>query len=74
MESKEMKMYDGKVYGVKVSDYGIENGYLDYLTLSKIIGDCIFNNTIRRNKLGLCLDRCQTHLKGGMHYGNVCID
>ena len=34
-----MKMYDGKVYGIKVSNYGLENGYLDYLTLSKIVGD-----------------------------------
>jgi hypothetical protein len=47
MESKEIKMYDGRVYGVKVSEYGLKNGYLDYLTLSKIIGDCILNNTVR---------------------------
>lgn len=42
-----MKVYDGKVYGIRVSRYGLENGYLDYLTLSKIVGDCILNNTIR---------------------------
>lgn len=42
-----MKMYDGKVYGIKVSNYGLENGYLDYLTLSKIVGDCILNNYLR---------------------------
>ena len=47
MENKEMRLYEGKVYGVKVSDYGLENGYLDYLTLFKIIGDCILNNTLR---------------------------
>lgn len=41
-----MRVYDGKVYGEKVSDYGLENGYLDYLTLSKIVGDCILNNTL----------------------------
>lgn len=46
MENKEMVLYGDKVYGVKVSDYGLENGYLDYLTLSKIVGDCILNNTI----------------------------
>lgn len=43
---KEIKMYDGKVYGHKVSEYGLENGYLDYYTLSKIVGDCILNNNI----------------------------
>lgn len=44
---RTMKMYDGMVWNVKVSDYGLENGYLDYLTMSKIIGDCILNNTLR---------------------------
>lgn len=43
---KQIKMYDGKVYGFKVSDYGLENGYLDYYTLSKIVGDCILNNSV----------------------------
>lgn len=47
MEGKTMRLYGNKVYGVEVSAYGLENGYLDYLTLSKIIGDCILNNTIR---------------------------
>jgi hypothetical protein len=42
-----MQLYGDKVYGEKVSDYGLENGYLDYLTLSKIVGDCILNNTLR---------------------------
>lgn len=42
-----MRMYNGKVYGEEVSKYGKLNGYLDYLTLSKIIGDCILNNTVR---------------------------
>ena len=42
-----MKVYNGKVYGVVVSDYGLEKGYLDYQTLAGIVGDCILNNTIR---------------------------
>ncbi len=46
MEAKEMKLYGDKVYGEKVSDYGLEHGYLDYNTLAKIVGDCILNNTI----------------------------
>ncbi len=42
-----IKVYDGKVYGEKVSNYGLENGYLDYRTLSKILGSCILNNYLR---------------------------
>jgi hypothetical protein len=42
----QIKMYDGRVYGVEVSKYGIENGYLDYQTLSKIVGDCVLNNSV----------------------------
>lgn len=43
---RTMKMYDNKIYGVEVSEYGLEKGYLDYLTLSKIVGDCVLNNYI----------------------------
>lgn len=43
---KEIKLYDGKAFGFEVSKYGLENGYLDYLTLSKIVGACILNNDI----------------------------
>ena len=43
---KQMKVYDGKVYGVKVSSYGLKHGYLDYYTLSKIVGDCVLNNSV----------------------------
>ena len=42
-----IEMYDGKVYGVKVSEYGLEKGYLDYRALANILEDCILNNTIR---------------------------
>lgn len=44
---RTMKLYWNKVYGEEVSKYGLENGYLDYLTLSKIIGPCIMNNYLR---------------------------
>ena len=43
---KEIKTYDGKVFGFKVSEYGKENGYLDYRTLSQIVGDSVLNNAI----------------------------
>lgn len=43
---RTMQLYGDKVYGIKVSDYGLEHGHLDYHTLSKIVGDCILNNTI----------------------------
>lgn len=41
-----MKLYGDKIFGEKVSAYGLKNGYLDYLTLSKIVGDMILNNNI----------------------------
>lgn len=44
--ARSMKLYNGKVFGEKVSDYGLENGYLDYYTLSKIVGDSVLNNEI----------------------------
>lgn len=44
---KEIELYGNTVFGVKVSDYGLEHGYLDYSSLAKIMGDCILNNTIR---------------------------
>lgn len=43
---RSIKLHDGKAYGHEVSKYGLENGYLDYLTLSKIVGDCILSNEI----------------------------
>lgn len=43
---KEITMYDSKVFGIKVSDYGLEHGYLDYHTLSKMVGDMILSNEI----------------------------
>lgn len=46
MEKNTIKLYNNKAYGMTVSAYGLENGYLDYETLSRIIGDCILNNTI----------------------------
>lgn len=58
MKANEMRVYGGKVYGEKVSDYGLENGYLDYLTLSKLVGDAILNNTLieetREDYWGAC--------------------
>ena len=49
-----IKIYDGKFYGIKVSNYGLENGCLDYLTLSKIVGPCILNNYLRAETMGDC--------------------
>lgn len=45
--NNDIGMYNGMVYGVRVSSYGLEMGYLDYKSLSKIVGDCILNNQIR---------------------------
>lgn len=43
---KEIEMYGNKVYGETVSEYGLKNGYLDYRTLSKIVGNMILNNNL----------------------------
>lgn len=42
-----MIMYGNKIYWVEVSNYGIENRYLDYRALARIVGDMNLNNTIR---------------------------
>lgn len=52
---REIRLYDGKAYGYEVSKYGLENGYLDYLTLSKIIGDCILNIYMGLRKIYLMM-------------------
>lgn len=41
-----IEIYNGKVWGCEVSKYGLETGYLDYLTLSEMIGGHILNNNI----------------------------
>lgn len=43
-EERSITLYGGKAYGHKVSEYGLKNGYLDYYTLSEIVGDCILSN------------------------------
>lgn len=45
--SKNINMYNGRVWGFEVSSYARKNGYLDYKTLSKMVGDCILNNSVR---------------------------
>lgn len=44
--NRQLKVYDGKVFGTKISDYGLENGYLDYYALANIVGDRVLNNNI----------------------------
>ncbi len=46
MEKRELKLFNDTVFGIKVSDYGLKNGYLDYYTLARIIGDCVLKNEI----------------------------
>lgn len=47
MRKNEIALYGNKVYGVEVSKYGLEHGYLDYKALAGILEDCILNNTVR---------------------------
>lgn len=47
MKKNTMITYDGKtLYGKEISGYGLDNGYVDYKTLSEIIGNSILNNDI----------------------------
>lgn len=50
---KTIPMYDGKVFGIKVSAYGREKGYLDYRTLAHMLEDCILNNSLRAATVGV---------------------
>lgn len=43
-EERSITLYAGKAYGHKVSEYGLKNGYLDYYTLSEIVGDMVLSN------------------------------
>ena len=45
-DKKRINMFNGKVYGFNVSEYGLETGYLDYFTLAEIVGDRVLNNNI----------------------------
>lgn len=49
---RTIEIYNGQVYGVQVSEYGLKKGYLDYKALANILGDCIFNGTIREATYG----------------------
>lgn len=46
MRKNEIKLFEDKAFGVKVSEYGLKNGYLDYAALAKILGASILNNSI----------------------------
>lgn len=44
----ENKKYNEYYYGKKVSEYGLENGYVDYGTLSDVVGDCVLCNAMEK--------------------------
>jgi hypothetical protein len=52
--AREIGMWEGKVYGHEVSEYGRKNGYLDYRTLAEIVGDMVLCNGIIRNTWESC--------------------
>lgn len=45
---EKFTIYNGKIWGHDISIYGKQNGYLDYRTLSNIIGDMILNNNVMK--------------------------
>lgn len=46
MTKNILTLYGTKVFGIEVSAYGLENGYLDYHALAEIVGHRILNNNI----------------------------
>lgn len=47
-----MILHSEYFYGNKISEYGLENGYLDYATLAKSF-DAVLNNSIIEETDGL---------------------
>lgn len=47
MKKNEIRLHDDEIWGIEVSKYGLENGYLDYRTLAKMVEHRIPNNIIR---------------------------
>lgn len=43
---REVKIYNGRLFGQEISKYGLEQGYLDYYTLAQIVGNRVLNNNI----------------------------
>lgn len=43
---REIKIFNGRIFGHEISEYGLEHGYLDYHTLAKIVGNRVLNNNI----------------------------
>lgn len=43
---REVKIYNGRLFGQEISKHGLEQGYLDYYTLAQIVGNRVLNNNI----------------------------
>ena len=43
-----MKKYKEYYYGEKVSEYALENGYVDYRALAEVVGDCVLCNAMAK--------------------------
>lgn len=52
--ANKIGMWEGRVYGHEVSDYGKEHGYLDYRTMGEIVDDMVLCNDIIRNTWDAC--------------------
>ena len=50
---REIRVYDGKAYGYKVSNYGLENGYLDYHLARPLAGPFYFRFEQSEKMFGL---------------------
>lgn len=47
MRKNELELCSGKIWGIPVSEYALEHGYLDYATLAQMLQHYIPNNKLR---------------------------
>lgn len=60
----ERNMKKKYFYGQEISEYGTKNGYVDYRTLSKVVGDAILNNRV----IGISSTLDEWELYNGIDY------
>lgn len=71
MNTNTMTVYNDSFYGHKISEYGLQNGYIDYATLAKLF-DAILNNDViaKTQKIGCweCVNGTECDEETGDYY------
>ena len=78
MEEKRnfLEIYNGKIWGHEVSQYGLEHNRLDYRTLAEMVGDMILCNNIVKLMYGASIDGeyVWADIENGSEYDEECED